>query len=128
MNVKRAKGIGALRAAEWCAGEGPAAIALKRIGVGTVDASDNNPEALHALSQNAILNGVRLDKIEIENLENILFQARRRPVYDLIAVNPPCRPEMLLPKETSRSLINAIDGGGEEFTILISPFERLRST
>jgi precorrin-6B methylase 2 len=78
--------FGELAAWEPCCGGGPVAVAMKSLGVGYVQATDINEDALAACRINATRNGVTLDRVKAANLlddEDI-----RR--YDLIACNPPC--------------------------------------
>jgi predicted RNA methylase len=75
-----------LSAWEPCCGGGPAAIALKRLGLGYVQATDVNPHAVDACRANASKNDVELDRTATASmLED--GETRR---YDLIACNPPC--------------------------------------
>ena len=75
-----------LSAWEPCCGGGPAAVALKRLGLGYVRATDINPDALAACRANAQRNGVEIDSIEAADM----LEDRSAGRFDLIACNPPC--------------------------------------
>lgn len=78
--------VATLSAWEPCCGGGPTAIALKRLGLGYVQASDVNPRAVDACRANAFRNDVGVDRTVTASM---LDDGETRP-YDLIACNPPC--------------------------------------
>lgn len=96
-----------IKAKEICAGNGPAAIALKAIGVGIVEATDINADALAAVKGNAESNRVRLDRIGFEDIRQRVSEGE----YDLIAVNPPCAGTSVRPDNSSTAIQTAVDGG-----------------
>jgi len=110
MAAEQAGGLGALKAKELCAGNGPAAIALKAIGVGEVHATDINPDARAATQKNAALNGVTLKRIAGEDIRGTVSGPRD---YDLIAVNPPCARAGVCPESAGAAVQRAVDGGAE---------------
>lgn len=115
--------LSSLRAVEICCGGGAAALALRAAGVGVVDASDLNPDAVAACQANANLNDLALGACEVRNcLGDTAF---RLDSYDLIACNPPCRPQWAVAaREASLEeewLEIAVDGGerGDRFTLSV---------
>ena len=113
-----------LRGVEVCCGGGAAALALRATGLGVVDASDINPHAVAACEHNAALNGLDLDACEVRDC--LGPSAYRLPSYDIIACNPPCRPEWAAaapqqPESDRDWLEIAVDGGdtGEDFALSV---------
>jgi methylase of polypeptide subunit release factors len=114
---------GMLRAVEICCGGGAAALALRSAGLGVVDASDLNPDAVEACESNAVANGLVLDACEVRDcLGDAAF---RLPIYDIIACNPPCRPEWA--RGMHRMALSddwvegSVDGGklGDQFALAV---------
>jgi hypothetical protein len=79
-----------LSAWEPCCGGGPAAVALKHLGLGYVQATDISPEAVTSCVANAEANDLRLDRALTADL--LADGDDRR--YDLICCNPPCGPDI----------------------------------
>lgn len=82
--------LGELAAWEPCCGGGPAAVTLKHIGVGHVQATDVSSEAVASCLANASANDVTLDRAITADL---LADGDDR-AYDLICCNPPCGPDI----------------------------------
>lgn len=77
-----------MRAIEICCGGGPAALVMKDVGIGYVEASDINPLALEMCKRNAILNNLVLDKVVERSMFGDLQEDEKK--FDIIACNPPC--------------------------------------
>ncbi len=75
-----------LRAWEPCCGGGPVALSLKHLGLGYVQATDINKDALSACRSNATQNGILLDDVRTASL----LDDGDKDLYDVIACNPPC--------------------------------------
>ena len=108
MAAETGTGLKSLKAAEWCCGNGPVAVTLKKLGVGHVGAFDINPGSLNNAKHNASLNGVSLNDANICDLNNIQSSFGK---YDLIGVNPPCRPNSGVPDDVSSAVKTALSGG-----------------
>jgi hypothetical protein len=113
--AERGANIADLKAWEPCCGGGPAAVTLKHLGVGYVQATDISDESIAACRANAAANAVSLDRIAVADLLADSDQDRR---YDLICCNPPCAPDVSSNSEPA-SLLTAVRGGdkGIELTL-----------
>lgn len=82
------KTIKDMRAIELCCGGGPAALVMKDMGIGYVEASDINPLAVEMCTRNAILNNLAIDKAVVRSMFGDLHDEKEK--FDIIACNPPC--------------------------------------
>jgi tRNA1(Val) A37 N6-methylase TrmN6 len=86
--ARSGKSVKNMRAVELCCGGGPAALVMKDIGIGYVEASDINPLAVEMCKRNATLNGLTIDKAEVRSMFDDLQDEEEK--FDIIACNPPC--------------------------------------
>jgi predicted RNA methylase len=104
--ARRGTPLSGLAAWEPCCGGGPAAVTLKRLGVGYVQASDIGAESIRACAANAAANDVRLDRV----VQADLLADAEHLRYDLICANPPCGPNTAaLPNPDA--IVKAVQGG-----------------
>lgn len=103
------RSLSELRAIEVCCGGGPAAVALRAAGIGYVEAADLNPLAVELCKENAALNDLQLDRVNVQDL----LGATRPPseCFDIIACNPPCGRSKLYEHVLDSELQSAVDGG-----------------
>lgn len=108
-----------LSAIELCAGNGPAAVALKTMGVGHIVALDINPAALKAAEANAALNGVKLDSLLVKDITSPDFAQKNLSGFDLLVCNPPCAPTDTVALGVKNDVKRAADGGASGTDILL---------
>ncbi|MGZ8898338.1 MAG: methyltransferase, partial [Halobacteriota archaeon] len=96
-----------LSAWEPCCGGGPAAVALKSMGLHYVQATDINEDALKACRANAWRNAVNLDRVSPANMLD--DGGGRR--FDVIACNPHCFIDTRNGIEEGAAIQQAILGG-----------------
>jgi methylase of polypeptide subunit release factors len=113
--VRQHRPMESLSAWEPCCGGGPAALALKGLGLHYVQATDLNEAALEACRRNARLNALTLDRVELASL---LEDGTQRN-FDLICCNPPCGVESVIGESVMGAKRLAVDGGvdGMDFSI-----------
>ena len=92
---------------EPCCGGGPAAITLKSLGFGVVQASDIDAEAVALCRANAERNQVFLDRT---TCGDILEDGNSTP-FDLICCNPPCGVAAAVESSPPGRIKRAVDGG-----------------
>ncbi len=111
--------LASLSAIELCVGNGPAAVALKTIGVGDVRASDINPKALEATRANAALNNLQLDGLRQDDITNPDFVNHCGPIFDLLVCNPPCAPLETVEHVTNENVKKAANAGLGGIDVLV---------
>ena len=106
-----------MRALDVCCGAGPAALALKTLGVGYVEASDVTDVAVTRCKVHASQNDIVLDRIVRNDLLGDSVDAKLR--FHVIVSNPPCAPSRSVDHQMPEQLQTAIDGGksGAELTV-----------
>jgi predicted RNA methylase len=109
LSARRRRPLAELAAWEPCCGGGPVAVSMKHLGLGYVQASDINPDALAACRANAARNGVTLDAVKTASL--LADGDSRR--YDLIACNPPCGVGPHSDFGDNEAIRQAVSGGAE---------------
>jgi predicted RNA methylase len=103
-------GLPLSRMSAWepCCGGGPVAVALKSLGVGHVQATDLNEDALEACRANAARNGLQLDCVKAASMLDDGSDRR----YELISCNPPCGVTPGVAPDQD-AITQAISGGGD---------------
>ena len=86
--ARSGKSLKDMRAIEICCGGGPAALVMKDVGIGYVEASDINPLAVEMCKRNAGLNNLVIDKAVVRNMFDDLHNDEEK--FDIIVCNPPC--------------------------------------
>ncbi len=107
LSAEKEAPLSTFHAIEWCAGNGPAAVALAKIGVGHVQATDVSQIALKNTKKNAKKNKASINT----SIESIEDSGSKTEKFDLIAVNPPCRQSNHIPTSTAKTIKQAMDGG-----------------
>lgn len=123
VSQRSGKSLAAMRAIEICCGGGPAAIALKDLGLGFVGASDIQEESIAQLRHNAELNHLELDSQKIGS--GLTQWLADTPWVDVIACNPPCLPSKLVDQDLPQSLRTAMQGGTGGTELLFDVFKTL---
>ena len=127
-NIAARSGFNTLRAAEWCAGYGAAAICLAAIGCSYVEASDVNHASLEGVAKNSLKNHVRVDSLYRDVLE--WRTSRSEDLFDLIVANPPCVPDCAVSQGVVASLEKSMRAGQDGLLffreILLSARQQLR--
>jgi hypothetical protein len=108
MAVRQKRLLADLSAWEPCCGGGPVATTLKSLGVGFVQASDVNPLSVASCCENAIQNGLVLERACVADFLDDGTDRR----FDLICCNPPCGVGPVVAGTQAR-LLEAIDGGDD---------------
>lgn len=112
-----------MRAVEICCGGGPAAIALKDLGLGFVGASDIQADSIAQLRNNASLNNLVLDSLRVG--AGLTQWLTDQPWLDVIACNPPCLPSKLIDQRLPQSLRTAMQGGAGGTELLVEVLNSL---
>lgn len=107
----------AMRALDVCCGAGPAALALKMMGIGYVEASDVSDAAIERCQWHASLNKIAVDRIVRRDLLGDAVAESGK--FHLIASTPPCARSGFVDSSLPEQLQVAIDGGesGAEITV-----------
>ena len=123
VSQRSGKSLDSLSAVEICCGGGPAAIALKDLGLGFVGASDIQVDSIVQLRNNAMLNNLVLDSLRVGS--GLTQWLTDRPWLDVIACNPPCLPNKLIDQRLPPALRTAMQGGTGGTELLVEVLDSL---
>ncbi|MCA9176342.1 MAG: methyltransferase [Planctomycetales bacterium] len=112
-----------LRAHEICCGGGPAALALKASGVGHVEASDVNPQAVECCRSNAEHNGLSLERLAVFDVA----RDSHDETFDLLLCNAPCGRADQMPRRATPDIARAVDGGEAGIDVTSTVMQRAAS-
>jgi SAM-dependent methyltransferase len=118
-SAQRQAPLSSARAIEVCCGGGPAALALKSAGVGSVEASDLNPRMLEACHRNAEINHLALARVTRRDLltPDDPLVTDDAP-FDIIVCNPPCGRSAVVDIAARPDMKLALDGGEDGLNLL----------
>ena len=123
MLQRSGKSLETMSGVEICCGGGPAAIALKDLGLGFVGASDIQADSIAQLRNNAALNDLVLDSLRVGS--GLTQWLRDRPWLDVIACNPPCLPSKLVDQRLPLPLRTAMQSGTGGTELLVEVLDSL---